>query len=247
MDISAVVLAKNEEKNIAESAQMLSFCSEIIVVDNNSMDKTAQIASSLGCRVIPSATENDFSKLRNLGLKFAKNDWVLFIDADERISKELALEMTTSIKTEKYKGFYIKRRDVIWGKKISYGEIGNVKLLRLAKKSVGKWQGKVHETWNIKGEKGLLENELLHYPHPTVSEFLAEINAYSSIRAQELYEKNVKPNWFLIVLCPLAKFKLNYFFRLGFLDGVQGLLIAVIMSMHSFLARAKLWLLWQKK
>nr|MBI5455569.1 hypothetical protein [Candidatus Levybacteria bacterium] len=147
----------------------------------------------------------------------------------------------------KYNGFYIKRLDVIWGKMLKHGETGNIKLLRLARKKAGVWYGKVHEQWQIDGKISELENSLIHYPHQTIDEFLKEINFYTSIRAKELYEAGVRGSLKDIIVYPKAKFILNYFIRLGFLDGIEGFIFAIFMSFHSFLVRGKLWLLWKQK
>ncbi len=191
--ISAVVLAKNEEKNIGACLESLSWCDEIIVVDDNSTDKTQEIARKIGAKVFAHSLNNDFAAQRNYGLEKASEDWVLFVDADERVTSALWYEIMarTNDPISQYAGFFLKRDDVLWGKELKHGEIGNIKLLRLAKKDAGLWHGKVHETWKIKGTTLLLEKPLLHYPHSTVADFLREINFYTNLRAEELYKKKV--------------------------------------------------------
>ncbi len=179
----------------------------------------------------------------------ASGNWILFVDADERVSEALASEVS-SIKYQvlrKYNGFYIKRRDYMWGKELRHGETGSIKLLRLAKKNAGEWKGKVHEEWEIKGSVREFKSSILHYPHPTISEFLKEINYYTDIRVKELFEKGVKSNFISILFYPAAKFLNNYFFKLGILDGMQGLVFAIMMSFHSFLVKGKLWHLWNTR
>lgn len=243
--LSAIVLTKNEEKNIKDCLQSLSFCDEIIVVDDYSQDKTVEEVRKVYkvCKVIKVLERhlnNDFSSQRNFGLEKAKGDWVLFVDADERVIPELADE----IKRSTVEGYYIKRQDYFLGKWLKHGETGNIKLLRLAKRRAGKWEGKVHEKWKIKGQTEILNQPLLHYPHQTVGEFLKKINYYSSLRAQELYNQGKKIKFWQISFYPKAKFLQNYFLRDGLLDGMPGLIMALIMSFHSFLVRGKLYLLW---
>lgn len=249
MKLSAVVLTKNEEENIKECLQSLSFCDEIIVIDDFSTDKTVEIAKEMGVFVFTQLLNNDFSAQRNFGLKKAKGEWILFVDADERVSLALRDEIIqlTNNPITQYSGFNIKRTDFMWRKELKHGELANVKLLRLAKKDVGRWKGKVHEVWKIKGKIGELKNPLLHYPHPTLTEFLQNINFYTNLRAKELYMQDIQVYWASIILYPLGKFFLNYFIKLGFLDGIPGLIQAILMSFHSFLVRGKLWILWQKK
>lgn len=246
--ISAVVLTRNEEKNIGECLDRLSWCDEVIVVDDNSTDNTAQIARKKGAKVISHSLNNDFSATRNFGLAQATGEWILFIDADERVSSALWYEIMqyTNNPSNEYTGFFLKRTDHMWGKKLDYGETGSIKLLRLAKKDSGVWVGKVHENWDIKGKKAVLLNPLSHYPHPMIKDFLREINYYTDIRAKELYEKKVKVSGLSIILFPKAKFILNYFLKRGFQDKLPGLVFAIMMSFHSFLTRGKLWVLWQK-
>lgn len=251
--ISVVILAKNEEKNIAECLKTVSWCDEKIVIDDNSTDKTREIAKSLGAKIVETKnflsdkTAENFSNKRNLGLQKAQGDWILFIDADERVSSPLWYEIMERINDPigNINGFFCKRIDYLWGKELKHGETANIKLLRLAKKETGKWEGMVHEKWKVSGKTELLKNPILHYPHQTIKEFLQEVNHYTDLRAQELYKKKTSVNWFSIIFYPKAKFIQNFFFKLGFLDGIPGLLSALIMSLHSFLVRGKLWSLSQ--
>jgi len=243
--ISVVILTKNEEKNIADCLQSLSWCDETIVIDDNSTDKTVEIAKKAGAKVYSHPLQNDFSQQRNYGLEKTRNEWVLFVDADERVSSALWYEMMqyTNDPINNYVGFYIKRTDYMWGKELKYGEIGNIKLLRLAKRDAGKWEGKVHEVWKVHGKTLVLNKILRHYPHQSISEFLHEINFYTTLRAAELHRKGVKSYWWTILLYTKGKFILNYIIRGGMFDGLPGLIVALIMSFHSFLVRSKLWLL----
>lgn len=244
--ISAVVLTKNEEANIVDCLETLSWCDEIIVVDDNSEDRTVEISKKLGAKVFTRGLNNNFSQQRNFGLEQANGEWVLFIDADERVNEALASEIKNKILKIKnnFDGFYIKRRDFMWDKELKHGETGKIKLLRLAKREAGKWEGKVHEGWVVKGKTVRLKNHLIHYPHSTISDFLKEINFYTDLRVKELFEKGVRADFISILFYPTAKFLQNYFFKMGFLDGVQGLVFAIMMCFHSFLVRGKLWHLW---
>lgn len=253
--ISVVILTKNEEKNILDCIETVLWADEVIVLDDNSNDLTLDVIKNLPfdkkIKIYKKDLDNDFSSQRNYALSKATKDWILFLDADERLSKESREEINALIINEKsnpkYNGFYIKRLDVIWGKMLKHGETGNIKLLRLARKKAGVWYGKVHEQWQIDGKISELENSLIHYPHQTIDEFLKEINFYTSIRAKELYEAGVRGSLKDIIVYPKAKFILNYFIRLGFLDGIEGFIFAIFMSFHSFLVRGKLWLLWKQK
>lgn len=249
MTISAVILTKNEEKSIQSCISSLSWCDEVIVIDDNSSDKTRAIAEKLKAKVYEHSLGNNFAEQRNYGLEKAQGDWILFVDADEQVSQSLAFEIQGKISEniENVQGYFVKRLDSMWGKTLQYGENGKITLLRLARKDAGTWQGKVHETWEISGKTGLLTNPLHHFPHQTVSEFLNEINFYTDVRAQELFDKKTKVSWWHIIVYPKAKFFVNYFIKLGIRDGLPGLMVALLMSFHSFLVRGKLWILWHKK
>ena len=246
MKISAVILTKNEEKNIKACIESLSFCDEILIVDSNSSDWTREIARKAGAKVQTHELAQNFSGLRNYGLSIAKNDWILFVDADERMTPSLRDEILGNI-TLDYDGFYLKRADFMWGRELRFGETRDVKLLRLAKKNKGTWFGRAHEVWRVEGRIGELQNRLPHYPHPTLDEFLDEIQAYTDLRAKELFERRKKVMWFQILAYPIGKFFVNYFLKRGIFDGLPGLLFALMMSLHSFLVRGKLWLLWDKE
>lgn len=247
MILSAVILTKNEEENIVDCLESVSFCDEIIIIDDNSEDRTREVAKKMGAQIFVRSLNNDFSGQRNYGLSKASRGWVLFVDADERITKELKEEIIPVIHNSvDIRGFYIQRKDSMWGKILKHGEVGNIRLLRLARKDSGEWVGKVHESWKIHGRTSSLKNEIVHFPHENMSLFLREINFYTTIRSKELHQSLVKVSWYDIVMYPLAKFVLNYFLRLGILDGIQGLIFAILMSFHSFLVRGKLWQLRNK-
>src|SRR3989338_2702842 len=250
--ITAIVLTKNEERNIVDCIESLLWCDEILVIDDNSEDKTVQIVEKLKndkVKVIIHPLNNDFSKQRNFALREAKQEWVLFVDADERVSLSLQYEILSSItdSLSNYSGYYIRRSDNMWGKELKYGETGGNSFLRLIKKEKGEWVGKVHESLRIKGKTGTLRNPLIHYPHQDITQFLQEINFYTDLRANELFDKKIKVYWWTIIFYPLGKFIFNYGIKRGFLDGIRGLIFAILMSLHSFLVRGKLWQLWQKK
>lgn len=240
--ITAVVLTKNEEKNIKECLETVKWCDEIVVIDDYSEDKTVEIVEKLGVKVFRHHLGNDFARQRNFALRQAQGEWVLFIDADERVSAALAAEITNyKLHITNYSGFYFRRNDWFLGRWLNHGETANVKLLRLAKKGTGRWKRRVHETWEIEGRIGELKNPLLHYPHQTISQFLEQINRYTTIDAYQFYKKGKKFSLWQILVYPPAKFIQNYLLKFGFLDGFPGLVMALMMSLHSLITRVKLW------
>lgn len=245
--ISGIVLTSNNATTIERCLESLTWCDEIIVIDDNSTDDTKKIAEKKGATVYLHQLNKNFAEQRNFGLKKAKEEWVLFLDSDEIVTKKLAKEIQEVINHIDAQGFYLKRRDVLFGTQLQFGETANVRLLRLGKKDAGIWKRRVHETWDIQGTVGTLVHPLLHYPHQTMTEFIADINAYSTLHAEELYKEGKKVNAWEIVMYPLGKFLQNYFWRQGFRDGTPGAILAMMMSLHSFLARGKLYLKYKHK
>lgn len=246
--ISAVVLTHNEADNIDRCLRSLLWVDEIILIDNSTdetVKKAQQILSKEKLRVIHSTENKDFSVLRNQGLKEAKSEWVFFVDADEEVSEKLQTEIKKLL-SSKQDAYYLKRNDFFLGKWLQYGETKNIQLLKLGKKTVGKWQRRVHEVWKIKGDIGVVTQPLFHYPHPTIAEFIERINRWTTLDAEEFYKKGIRSSFWKIIFYPEAKFIFNYFIKLGFLDGMPGLIMAICMSFHSFLTRAKLYLLENK-
>src|SRR5690606_9699988 len=119
----------------------------------------------------------------NYALSKVKTEWVLFLDADERVPPELSIEIKLKINDGAYNAFKVRRNDHFLNRLLQYGETGNWNQVRLAKVTAGKWTGLVHETWKIKGSIGQLETPLNHYPHPTIDTFLRKINFYTTLRA----------------------------------------------------------------
>ncbi len=242
--LSAVILSHNDEVILGRAIRSVGFCDEVVVIDDDSTDGTREVAKKLGAKVYQRPLGSDFSKQRNFGLSKATGSWVLFVDSDEVVTAELAKEMKEAISNSSdTAGYYLKRRDTMWGRVLRFGETGRIKLLRLARKDAGSWRRPVHEVWDIRGTIGELTHSLDHFPHPNVAQFIDEINRYSTINARYLYEKGIRVAWWHIVAYPKAKFLVNYIWRLGFLDGTAGAVVALLMSLHSFLTRGKLWLL----
>jgi len=240
--ITIVILAKDEEKNIKECIKTIDWADQIILIDDSSTDRTKEIAEKLKAEVFTHSLNNDFAAQHNFGLEKAKNEWVLFIDADERVSKELKEEILSAVnKKNNYDGFYLRRDDFFLGRWLKHGETSRFNALRLGKKNKGKWQRQVHETWQIEGQLGQLKNHLKHYSHQTLSDFVKTINFYSTLHARALAKEGVRFNLWRLIIYPKGKFVDNYFLKGGFMDGIQGLIMSLMMSLHSFLSRAKLY------
>lgn len=200
---------------------------EIVITQN---DKTTRFTRPLA---------GDFAAQRNFALTKASGDWIFFLDSDETLSQALRNELDHP--DDNFNGYRVRRLDNFFGRTLFHGETGRIKLMRFGKKGSGQWQRKVHEYWHIKEPVGDLTNPLLHHPHPTIKEFIADINTYTTIDALELKKEGKDFSLLRVFLNPLGKFFTNYFLKLGFLDGQAGFVMAYMMSLNSLITRIKLY------
>ena len=244
--ITAVILTKNEAKNIARCITSLQWCDQILVIDDDSQDKTVTIAQKLGAKIIPHQLNQDFAQQRNFALNQVNTEWTLYLDADEQIPLELAHEIQQAITSDYPIAYRLKRQDIFFKKPLRYGETARWNQIRLSKTDAGKWVQPVHELWEIEGTVGQLHSPFLHFSHDDLTEFFNKINQYSTIVAQEFYHQGKRSSWWQIISYPPGKFLQNYLLFLGFLDGTHGFIHAALMSFHSYLVRSKLFLLQRK-
>lgn len=253
-NLTLLLLTRNESENIKLNFSWLKDCptiNEIIVVDDESTDDTVKDLKALK---LPKTTKlsifchplnQNFSTQRQFGVSKSKNDWILWLDADETPSTELVAyiqKFAPQLET----AFQLSRTDYFEGKVLKHGETSTSFPIRIFNKKQGKFVGKVHEVWQPTTTIFPLKLAIFHHSHPDLKSFLEKINFYSTIRARELYDQKITASAFEIVALPLAKFTINYWLKAGFLDGTPGIIMALTMSFHSFLVRSKLWHLWQK-
>ena len=186
----------------------------------------------------------DFARARNEAMAKAKTDWVLFVDSDETVTPQLEAEIKQAIK-EKSFNYQLRRQDYLQGRILKFGETAAVRLIRLIQPESGRWQGKVHEVFVSKLPVKTLSRPLVHRRDINFAQLFERLNYYSDLRAKELFDQGVKFSFGQLFL-PKLKFIHNYFIRLGFLDGVPGLMMAALMSFHSLMVRVKLYVYWQK-
>lgn len=144
-------------------------------------------------------------------------------------------------------GYYLRRTDVFLGKELHHGESGTNTFLRLAKKKAGMWKRPIHEVWDVKGPTEQLHTPIHHIAAQSLTEFVSKLNAYTTQNAVHLKKQGIKSSFWAVLAYPAGKFLQNYIVKRGFLDGTHGFVHAMFMSFHSFLTRAKLYLLWHKK
>lgn len=244
MKISGIVIAKNEEVMIADCLDSISFCEEIIVIDNESEDRTGEIAEKMGAKVVKYSSD-DFSDMRNMGFKKARGEWLLYIDADERVDPELASNIKNNIESEK-SAFKIKRKNFYFGKH-EWPYVEEQERL-IKKEKLEGWYGKLHESPKIKGEIGELGGYLLHYTHRDLGSMLAKTIKWSKIEAELRFKSgHPKMTWWRFPRVMLTAFFDSYVRQGGWKVGAVGLIESMYQSFSIFVTYAKLWELQQEK
>ena len=238
--ISAVILTKNSEELIANCMDSVSFCDEIIIIDNASTDRTVELTRMLGAKVF-TTTADSFSEKRNFGLKNAKGKWILYIDDDERVSTELKNSMLNiRDKRTEIAAFRIKRKNFYLGNN-EWPQIE--KHLRLFNKdSLKEWRGKLHETPIVAGEISELDGFLLHYTHRDLSSMVKKTIEWSRIEAELRYKANHPrmSSWRFFRVIATAFYD-SYFKQKGYKLGVVGLIESIYQSFSMFITYARLW------
>lgn len=226
MKLTVVIPTLNEEKDLYKTlASVKDLADEIIVIDSGSTDKTVEIAKSYGAKVINHPFIS-FSDTRNFGNQEAKGDWILSIEADVVVSKELSVEIKEALKSPEYSAYFIPRLNLIWGKPIRHTDWSPQDdcHIWLYQKGSGQWQSLVHEEFATIQKVGKLKNFLVHKNYETISEFIDKIDRYSELATKQ---KQFFPNWWFV-----RDFFKRYFYKLGFLDGYHGLFLSYLQSVY---------------
>jgi glycosyltransferase involved in cell wall biosynthesis len=245
--ISVVVLTKNEEKNIAACLESVKWADEIIVIDDHSTDKTADIAKRYTGNVIMHSLSSNFSEQRNLGLDRASGDWILQMDADERVTDELRKKITDILKNgSELSAFRFKRTNNFCGKFLTAGGEDTHRPLRLFKKAGARFSGdRIHEQLTVNGRIGEIDSVMEHYNFPDISHYVETQDFYSGLEARALYEKaGLIPERRLrkeLTIGPVKLFFKIYIKRRGYRDGLHGLVFAALSAWRRFLIYAKYW------
>lgn len=241
--LSIVVSAFNEEKALGRCLASVPFADEIVVVDNESQDKTYEIAKKYTKKVYSQKNILMLNTNKNYGFSKATSDWILNLDADEEIPKELAREIRSLIESNpKENGFWIKRKNIIFGKWVKHGLWWPDKQIRLFRRGKGKFPCiHIHEYITVEGQVGELTEPYTHYNYESVSQYLKTIDRASTSEALSLKDMNHQFVWYDAVRFPLSDFLKIYFAQGGYKDGLHGLVLALFQSFYSFTVFAKYW------
>ncbi len=243
MKISATIITLNEEENIAEALGSLAWADEIIVVDSESTDRTVEIALEYTNNVVTQKWLG-YAAQKNFATEQATYDWVFNLDADERVTPDLAQEIQALKQLEKLDAaaFEMPRKVFYLDRWIKYSGWYPDYKIRLYNRTQGRWHGDfVHESVKVNGRVKRLSSDILHYTVHNVSEHHLRLDQYTTLAAKEAFEKHRRASFISIAFSPFATFIKSYVFKLGFLDGIPGLAIAYFAAQYAFLKNIKLW------
>jgi glycosyltransferase involved in cell wall biosynthesis len=240
--LSVIVLTYDEESNIADCLRSVAWADELIVLDSFSEDRTAEIAREYGARVVQHRFEN-WATQRDYGLTLPANRWVFYVDADERGTADLAEEVLRVIQQDSPVGWWVPRRNYIWGRWIRHAGWYPDYQLRLLRRDRARYDParEVHEIVILDGEEGFLENTLIHYNYDTVARFLSKQDFYSDYEAGILFKQGVHPRLRTFVLQPVREFWRRYVSLKGYRDGGHGLALSALLGYYTFLTYVRLW------
>jgi glycosyltransferase involved in cell wall biosynthesis len=240
MKISATIITYNEERNLPRAIESLRCCDEIVVVDSGSTDRTVEIAQKFGARVLE-ADWRGYSGQKNYASDQAHNDWVLSLDADEALSEDLEGEIWQLKKSgPSCDAYTVPRLAQYLGRWILHSGWHPDRKIRLFDRRKARWFGEyVHESVVSTGRVGQLEGNLLHYTCGSLSEHMKTMDRYTTLAAEELAAAKKKIGYRHLLFDPPYTFFRTYVLQRGFLDGTEGLAIAYMASLYTFLKYAK--------
>ena len=246
--VSVIIIAKNEEVNIARCLESVRWANEIIVVDDGSSDRTVEVSKSYTEHVYEHPIDIDFNQNRNWALQKATGNWILFLDADERITPLLSVEITKAIDTHQYAGYFIPRKNYFIGQWIKGCGWYPDYIIRLFRKGKTVWPMEIHHTPKIESEHGRvgrLANPIVHDSYKSFHHYFEKFNRNTSRLALEAYENGRRVDKRNFAVCfflkPCFWFLKKYLFWRGFGDGFRGLFICCSSALTIFTMYAKLW------
>lgn len=247
--LSVVIITKNEEKMITDCLISVQFADEIIVVDTGSTDQTNDIARQHRAKIVKSKGR-DYSQFREDGLQAALGDWLLYVDADERVTPALRKEIQNIITgtQEPYTAYAIPRQNIFLGKPVHYGGWGNDYVIRLFKtvKLTG-WHNPLHEQPDFKGDLGKLTHSLTHYSHRDLSSMLDKTLLFTGYEARLRYEAHHPPvTWWRFLRVMFTEFWHRFVRLSAWRDGPEGIIDGIFQIYNTFIIYACLWELQQK-
>ncbi len=230
--LTAIVLTYNEEKHLPDCLASLAWAPQVIVFDSFSADRTTAIARAAGATLLQRAFDN-YSGQRNAALGAAQTEWVLFVDADERVPPELRAEIE-GVLARPEAGWWIPRHNYIFGRLTRHTGWYPDYQLRLLRRAKARYENPVHEVVMLGGEAGSLRHPLIHLNYETVPEFVAKQKYYAAYDAEKMRAEGVLPQWHKFILQPLRQFWWRFVSLSGWRDGLHGLRLSILMAWFEF-------------
>lgn len=244
LPLTIIILTNRVDERFTKALESSQFAADVLVVTDGVEAAVAPLRTQYTFQIVPlDEPLTDFSKVRNAALRYAQEDWVFFLDSDEVISPQSISEITRLITTPSAAGYGVLRSDIFLGKELEYGEAGNQQLVRLGKKEALKFSGMVHEVADVAGLVRASSVKILHYSHPSISEFITKVARYAEQVATERARQPISFGKLVaeLLFYPPAKFLHGLLLRGGIADGWQGVVYAACMSLHSLLVRIYLY------
>jgi glycosyltransferase involved in cell wall biosynthesis len=238
--ITAIILAKNEEKNLPRCLESVGWVEEIIVIDDESTDKSVAIAAKAGAKVYQRKLD-DFASQRNFALSKVKTEWVLLVDPDETVPQELQKEMLRAVKLKGFAGFYFPRKNIIFGQWIKHSGWSPDHQLHFFRAKKGKYLGKVHERVEVKGKVGYLKTALIHENHQSITQYLEKLIHYTELEAAKQIKAGYQFSWPDLIQKPLDEFLRRFFAEEGYKDGIHGLALGLLQSFSELVVYLRVW------
>lgn len=242
MKLSIVIITYNEEENIKKCLESVKWVDEIVIVDGFSTDRTVEICKEYTDKIYQRENVSNLNINKSYGFKEALSEWILYLDADERVSPELAQEIREVLSREdKFVAYKMPRKNYYFGRWLKHGGNYPDRQLRLFRRGKAYFECRhVHEKLQIEGEIGYLQYPLLHFTYPTISHYLKKFDFYTSFEAEYMFKSNKKYSALSeIAIKPIIRFIRRYFFKLGFLGGLPGFLAAIFDALSRVVSYGK--------
>ena len=244
ISISTVTITKNEERNIEACLESVRWADQIIVVDAESSDRTQELARRYSPHVMVRPWKG-YGPQKNYGIQQATGDWILILDADERVSPELAEEIQKRVSTRTTQdpvAYSLPRRNIFYGAWVRWGGAYPDRQIRLFQKGKASYNDvKIHENLMVDGPIGTLEGFLEHYTERCIADHFRKFSFYITLAAKEQGKSTTTVRWWQLLLNPLVTLVKKYVLKQGFRDGIRGVIFAGFASMYTFGKYAKLW------
>ncbi len=240
--VSVIITTFNEEVNIGECIASVLWADEVLVVDSFSTDRTVEVTSRFPVEVRQRKYFGSAAQ-KNWSLDEVRHDWVLILDADERVTEPLAREiLELLIAGPKANGYYLRRRNIVLGRVIRHSGWSTDKVIRFFRKDKGRYPNRrVHADLDIEGVVPVLHNALDHYTFRSISRYFEKLVNYAEWGAAQAFREGKRVGFLEVGLRPLWRFVRTYFVQLGFLDGLHGLVVCGLQAFGTFLKYARLW------